>query len=139
MVRLIFNIIFLVILAVFVALNMSYKTDINLFSLKMEEVSVVAVVLLSLVTGVLYSFLFYITNYFGKLRKEKIHKRADSAKKKEQELKDREKNIDKTVRQKVSEEKERTGLLSPSTEAEEGSPPNRTVPKFLKRSKKTKE
>jgi len=131
MVRLIFNILFLVILAVFVALNMSYKTDINLFTLKMEEVSVVAVVLLSLVAGVLYSFLFYITNYFGKLRKEKIHKRADSAKKKEQELKNREKNIDETVRQKVSEEKERTGPLSQSTEGEEGSLLNRAVPTWI--------
>jgi len=135
MVRLIFNIIFLIILAVFIALNMSYKTDINLFTMKMEEISVVAVVLLSIVAGVLYSFLFYMTSYFGKLRKEKMHKRFDSAKKKEKELKDREKSIDQTVQQKVTEEKEKIGLNQKSVEKREKKPLKRVVPNFFNRTK----
>ena len=107
MVKLIFNIIFLVILAVFVALNMAFKTDINLFSVELNEVSVVAVVLLSFVVGVLYSFLFYVTSFLSKMRKERIKERSVSTKKKEQELKSREKNIEKTVNEKVAAEKEK--------------------------------
>lgn len=136
MIRLIFNIIFLIILAVFVAMNMSYETSINLFTLKMENVSVVAVVLLSIVAGVLYSFLFYVTSYLGRLRKERIHKKADTAKKKEQELKNREKSLDETVQQRVSEEKEKAGLNPPAKEGDSGGLLNKAMPKFLKGGKK---
>ncbi|MBN2050577.1 MAG: DUF1049 domain-containing protein [Spirochaetales bacterium] len=140
MVRLIFNILFLIILAVFVAMNMSYKTDINLFTVKIEQVSVVAVVLLSIVAGVLYSFLFYLASYFGKIRKDRIQKKAAGAKQKEQELKDREKNIQKTVQEKVIEEKEKAGLLPPEGEKAEGNPVGRIVPKLFqgKKNKKAK-
>ena len=51
MVRLILNIVLFIILAVFVVINLPYKTSVNLFSWVIEEVSVVAVVLMSFVLG----------------------------------------------------------------------------------------
>ena len=93
MVRLIINILFLIVLAVFIALNVSHTTSVNIFGHVVENVSVVAVILLSIVLGVMYSFLFYITSYFGKVRKGKLKEQTVFAKKKEKELKTREKNL----------------------------------------------
>ncbi len=93
MVRLIFSILFLIILAVFIAFNAQYTTSINLFSYKMETVPVVAVVLLTLVTGVLYSFGLYLITYFSRIRvdREKNLKRKNQEK--ARELKEQEKEI----------------------------------------------
>ena len=62
MTRLVFSIIFLVVLAVFIAFNAQYTTDINLFGYRLEAVPTVAVVLLTLVAGVVYSFGLYLIN-----------------------------------------------------------------------------
>ncbi|MAG13671.1 MAG: hypothetical protein CMN78_03640 [Spirochaetales bacterium] len=70
--RLVLSIIFLIILAIFIAFNAQYSTQLNLFGYKIENVSVVAVVILTLVVGVLYSFSLYVTSFFSKLRAEKI-------------------------------------------------------------------
>ena len=85
MVRLVFSIIFLIILAVFIAFNAQYNTSINLFGYKMETVPVVAVVLLTLVTGVVYSFGLYVITFFSKRssNKEKNLKRKNQEKAKE--------------------------------------------------------
>ena len=93
MVRLVFSIVVLIILAVFITFNAQYTTSINLFSYKLETVPVVAVVLLSLVAGVLYSFGLYLITYFSKLRagKEKNLKRKNQDKAKE--LKQQEKEM----------------------------------------------
>ena len=94
MIRLIFSIVFLVILAVFIAFNAQFSTDVNLFGYKLIAVPTVAVVLLTLVTGVIYSFGLYIIAYFVKRRAEKAkdlkRKNSDKAKElktQEQELK----------------------------------------------------
>jgi uncharacterized integral membrane protein len=93
LVRLVFSIIFLIVLAVFITFNAQYTTSINLFSYKMETVPVVAVVLLTLVAGVLYSFGLYLITYFSKMRvgKEKNLKRKNQEKAKE--LKEQEKEM----------------------------------------------
>ena len=60
MIRLIVSIVLLVLLAVFISFNAQYKTDMNLFGYKMEDISVVSVVLLTLAAGVIASVSFLI-------------------------------------------------------------------------------
>ena len=95
MVRLIINILILIVLAVFVALNMPYKTGLNIFGWQLEEVSVVAVVLVSLVAGVLYSFGFYVMNYMTKVKRSKLKEKSKTTREKEKELKAKEKDLEK--------------------------------------------
>ena len=95
MVRLILNIVILIVLAVFVALNMPFKTGLNLFGWRLEEVSVVAVNLVSLVVGVLYSFGFYIVNYMTRVRRSRLKEKSRVTQKKEKELKAKEKDLEK--------------------------------------------
>ncbi len=101
MIRLILNILTLVVLAVFIALNVSFETSINLFGFRYDNISTVAVIIISLVTGVLYSFIYYLLTYISKSEKSKIKHRHKQAKLKEKELKTKEKNIDKTVEERV--------------------------------------
>ena len=103
MIRLILNILTLVILAVFIALNVSYETSINLFGFKYDNISTVAVIIISLVSGVLYSFLYYLLTFISKSEKLKTRTRSKQAKIKEKELKDKEKNMDKTIEDRVKE------------------------------------
>ncbi|MBN1686058.1 MAG: DUF1049 domain-containing protein [Spirochaetales bacterium] len=107
MVRLVFSIVFLVILAVFIAFNAHFNTDVNLFGYKMTGVPTVAVVLLTLVAGVLYSFGLYLIAYFSK-------RRAGKAK----ELK--RKNAEKTKELKSQEEELKTAKASLNTADEAG-------------------
>jgi uncharacterized integral membrane protein len=103
MIRLIFSIVFLIILAVFIAFNAQFSTDVNLFGYKLESVPLVAVVLLTLVAGVLYSFGLYLITYFSKRRvqKEKNKKRKNEEKAKalktqEHELKTAQASLEKS-------------------------------------------
>ncbi|MCD6398242.1 MAG: DUF1049 domain-containing protein [Spirochaetaceae bacterium] len=103
MIRLIINILTLVVLAVFVAMNVAYKTSINLFGYKYDDISTVAVILIALVAGVLYSFLFYLLTFISKSEKVKIRNKHKNTKLKEKELKDKEKNLDKTIEKRIQE------------------------------------
>jgi uncharacterized integral membrane protein len=103
MIRLIFSIIFLVILAVFIAFNAQYTTDVNLFGYKLESIPMVAVVLLTLVTGVIYSFGLYLIAFFSrrsaekeKERKRKNAEKAKDLKNQEQELKQAKETLEKS-------------------------------------------
>ena len=97
MIRLIINIVTLIILAIFIALNVSYETSINLFGFKYDNISTVAIIIISLVSGVLYSFVYYLLTYISKSEKLKIRKKSKQAKVKEKELKNKEKNIQKAI------------------------------------------
>lgn len=103
MIRLIINITALIILAVFIAMNVSYETSINLFGFKYENISTVAVIIISLVSGVLYSFFYYLLTYISKSEKLKIRNKHKQTKLKEKELKDKEKNIHKAIEEGVKE------------------------------------
>ena len=103
MIRLIINITALIILAVFIAMNVSYETSINLFGFKYENISTVAVIIISLVSGVLYSFFYYLLTYISKSEKLKIRNNHKQTKLKEKELKDKEKNIHKAIEEGVKE------------------------------------
>jgi len=100
MIRLVFSIIFLIILAVFIAFNAQYATDVNLFGYKLDAVPTVAVVLLTLVAGVLYSFGLYLIAFFSrrhaekqKALKRKNVEKAKELKDQEEELKDAKESI----------------------------------------------
>ena len=103
MIRLIINILTLIVLAVFVAMNVAYKTSINLFGYRYDDISTVAVILIALVAGVLYSFLFYLLTFISKSEKVKIRNKHKNTKLKEKELKDKEKNLDKTIEKRIQE------------------------------------
>lgn len=117
MLRLILHIVLLAVLAVFVAMNMPYKTSINLFGYMFEDISTVAVVLISLIAGVVYSFIYYILSYFRKSGIKRAKKREEKTKDRQKELKEKE-NLLKTQTQengKGTKEQE----ASPAPAAEE--------------------
>lgn len=93
MFRLIIHIILLAVVVVFVALNVPYTTSVNLFTYMFEDVSTVAVVLVSFIVGIIYSFLIYLQNYFYKSGKKRQKERRDQTKIKEKELKTKEKKV----------------------------------------------
>ncbi len=88
MISLIVNIFLLVALAAFVALNVPFTTSVNLFGYVAEDISTVAVILLSVVFGILFSFFFYLAESMRKARKHKQKERL-------KEIKVKEKQIDK--------------------------------------------
>ncbi|MFO7848548.1 MAG: hypothetical protein R6V67_01190, partial [Spirochaetia bacterium] len=90
MLRLILHIVILAVLAVFVAMNVPYKTSINLFGYMFEDISTVAVVLISLIAGVVYSFIYYILSYFRKTGIKRAKRREEKTKDKQKELKEKE-------------------------------------------------
>jgi uncharacterized integral membrane protein len=103
MIRLIINIATLIILAIFIAMNVSYETSINLFGFKYDNISTVAVIIVSMVSGVLYSFVYYLLTFISKSEKLKMRNKGKQAKLKEKELKTKEKNIHKAIEEGVKE------------------------------------
>ena len=93
MIRLVIHILLLAIVVVFVALNVGYTTSINLFGYMFENVSTVAVSLIAFIVGIIYSFFYYILNYFYKSGKKKARERSKQTKDKEKELKEKEAEI----------------------------------------------
>ena len=94
MVRLIFSIVFLIILAVFIAFNARFTTDMSLFGHELTAVPTVAVVLLALVAGVLYSFGLYLLTYFAKRRAVKVKELKRQNAEKERALKTKEQELE---------------------------------------------
>lgn len=90
MIRLVIHILLLAIVVVFVALNVGYTTSINLFGYMFEDISTVAVSLIAFIVGIIYSFFYYILNYFNKSGKKKARERTKQTKDKEKELKEKE-------------------------------------------------
>ncbi len=101
MIRLILSIIMLLVLTVFITMNVSYTTSINLFGYMIKEISTVAVILISIAAGVVYSFFYYLLTYLAKSRREKIKSQDKKSKAKAKELKDKEKNIQKKIDEEV--------------------------------------
>lgn len=103
MIRLIINIATLIVLAIFIAMNVSYETSINLFGFKYDNISTVAVIIISLVSGVLYSFIYYLLTYISKSEKLKTRTLHKQSRLKEKELKNKEKNINKAIEEGVKD------------------------------------
>ena len=93
MIRLVISILLFIILAVFVALNAQNTTTIDIFGYEFEEVSVAAVVTITLAVGVLYSFILYVINYLSKARAERLKNQKRKNKVRASELAEKEKVI----------------------------------------------
>ena len=85
MAQIILNIIFLLVLATVIILNVGNKTSINLFFREYQDVSVVVIVFLSFILGVLYAFCYSV---YWKIRKKIRKPDQEKGKKKEKDLKD---------------------------------------------------
>jgi uncharacterized integral membrane protein len=113
MARLVFNIAFLIILAIFIALNVTNTTSVNVFGKTIENVSVVAVILLSIVLGVLYSFLFFLTHYLRRMSRERMREQQNYSREKERERRKREKEVDRMARERQPAAEEAEPLPDP--------------------------
>lgn len=96
MIRLVIHILLLAIVVVFVALNVGYTTSINLFGYMFADISTVAVTLVAFILGIIYSFFYYVLNYFNKSGKKKARERSKQTKDKEKELKEKEADLKDT-------------------------------------------
>ena len=95
MTRLIISIVFFLVLAVFIALNAPFTTSVNLFGYRMDEVSIVAVIIVTMAVGVLYSFTLYFSNYLAKSRTERLKRKKEKNKLRAEELKTQETELKK--------------------------------------------
>jgi len=93
MIRLVIHIILLAIVVAFVALNVGYTTSINLFGYMFTDISTVAVTLVAFIVGIIYSFFYYVLNYFNKSGKQRVRERSKKAKDKEKALKEKEEEL----------------------------------------------
>ncbi len=137
MTRLVFSIVFLVILAVFIAFNAQYTTDINLFGYKLTAVPTVAVVLLTLVTGVIYSFGLYLITYFSKRRAEKAKALKRENTQKAKELKNQEEEL-KSAKQSLPETDDSGAQVLDQSAAKSGKKKGRSALSKLFGGKKSK-
>jgi len=127
MIRLVIHIILLAIVVAFVALNVGYTTSINLFGYMFSDISTVAVTLVAFIVGIIYSFFYYVLNYFNKSGKQKIRERSKKAKDKEKALKEKEEEL----KEGASSKKE---IASPTAETS----PQETVASAKKPKKKSR-
>jgi len=101
MIRLIVNILILVILAIFISMNVQYTTSINFFGHKFTDISTIAVIIISLAAGVIYSFVYYFMSFLAKTRKNQLKSKDKKTKEKAKELKSKEKKLDKHIQEEV--------------------------------------
>ena len=94
MTRLVVHVLFLIVLAVLIGLNVSYQTTLNLFGAKLQNVSVIVVILLSVVIGVLYALFAFVTNSVVRRRRGKQQDRTMQNRQREKRLDEREKDLD---------------------------------------------
>jgi uncharacterized integral membrane protein len=93
MFRVILSIVLLVILVVLIVLNLGFTTSFNLFGWKFEDIPVTAVALVAFAVGVLYSFAYYLGRYFSKISKSRFKMKGERVKAREQELKQKERDL----------------------------------------------
>ena len=141
MVKLIVNSLFLVLMAVFVAMNVANHTTINLFGRQFEEVSVIVVILLSMVAGVAYSLLFFTLNRVLTFDRERWRDLKTLTKEKEKELESKERNLDRLTEQQLHISKlgvDRDDDVQPELQAQEQPQKAKTGFSLFKRPKEEK-
>ncbi|MFP4614133.1 MAG: hypothetical protein ACLFM5_12130, partial [Spirochaetaceae bacterium] len=95
--RIIFSAVLLIVLAVLVVLNLESTTSVNLFGRQLEDISVVAIGLVSFVAGVVYSFIIYVGNYLARARRDRLSRRERTVKEKEKAGKAEKKQARKVI------------------------------------------
>lgn len=85
--RIIFSILSLIALAVIIVMNAGTIGSFNVFGWEFEEVPIVVIAIISFVLGAVYSFIFYITSYLARNRKEKLAMQKQRLKSQEETIK----------------------------------------------------
>lgn len=78
--RALFSIISLIALAVLIVLNINSTASFNLFGWQFEELAVPVLAIVSFVLGAFYTFLFYLSGYFSRLKKRKLERQKEKLK-----------------------------------------------------------
>ena len=123
--RIIFSIISLIAFAVIVVMNIGTVTSFNLFGWQFAEVPVVVLAIVSFVVGALYSFVYYISHYFAKSRKEKLTVQKQQLKSQEQTIKSKDASLKEREKQMKAVESRADSAqrqLPPGTGGAHGSP-----------------
>jgi uncharacterized integral membrane protein len=87
--RIVFSIVSLIVLTIVIVMNIGTVTSFNLFGWQFEDVPVIVIAIVAFVTGAVYSFIFYITSYFARSRREKLAMQKQRLKSQEQQIKDK--------------------------------------------------
>lgn len=107
--RIIFSIVSLVVLSIVIVMNAGSTTAFNLLGWRVEEVPVVVIAIVSFVGGAIYSFVFYVSHYVARTRKEKLAMQKQRLKSQEQSIRSK----DETLK---AREKQMTALASAAME-----------------------
>jgi uncharacterized integral membrane protein len=86
MVRIIVSVVFIVLLAVFVSMNLGFTASVNLFGARFNNVSVVAVAALSFALGIVYSLIIYVGRFFKHRAKQELATRKKSLTEREKQI-----------------------------------------------------
>ncbi|MBN1646817.1 MAG: hypothetical protein JW874_02175 [Spirochaetales bacterium] len=106
MVWVIFNVVFLIFVAILMILNGGNSAAFNFFGIiKSQEVSTVVILIIGFICGVLYSFLMYIISHFKKLNWTIFRRKKEKVKKKESDVKEKEKAVNEMEKQLKEEKK----------------------------------
>jgi uncharacterized integral membrane protein len=90
MVRIIVTIVLVVLIAVLIAMNIPFKTELNLFGARFTDVPVVAVAALSFALGIVYSLFIYFTRFLRRRAKSSMDSKKKSISEREQKLAEKE-------------------------------------------------
>jgi uncharacterized membrane protein YciS (DUF1049 family) len=113
MIWVIFNVIFLILVAVLMILNGGNSAGFNFFGIiKSDDVSTIVILIVGFVCGVLYSFLMYLISHFKKLNWQFFKRKKEKIKQKESDVKAKEKAVSEKEKELESEKKEIARLES---------------------------
>ena len=76
----------LVILAVFIALNLPYRTTVDVFGWKLEDAPSVIVIIASVALGIVLSIAVYVVSHVGRRRRNTLRTRVAAAEDRAREL-----------------------------------------------------
>ena len=108
--RIIFSILSLIALAVIIVMNAGTIGSFNVFGWEFEEVPIVVIAIISFVLGAVYSFIFYITSYLARNRKEKLAMQKQRLKSQEETIKTKDASL-------KAREKQMEALASTASQA----------------------
>ena len=86
MARLIAILVLLVILAILIALNLPYRTTVDIFGWRLEDAPSIIVIIASVALGIVVSIAVYVVSHLGKRRKHKLKTRTAVAEERVREL-----------------------------------------------------
>jgi len=97
--RIVFSIISLIVLAVIIVMNAGTTGAFNLFGYQFDEVPIIVIAIVSFVLGAIYSFIFYISSYLARTRREKLAMQKQRLKTQEQTIKSKDASLKEREKQ----------------------------------------